>query len=228
MDEPLSNLDAKLRVQMRAELKLLTARLGVTTLYVTHDQVEAMTMGDRVAVLKPVQTTGECNLQQVDTPQALYDHPANLFVAGFVGSPAMNFLRVRLAMAGDDLVAECIGAGPRFMVPAEVRAQRPGLAAQAGQEVILGVRPESFHLTAGKPLITAEILVTEALGSDTFVFFDLGATMATGDIAAAAGLPRVTARLPPDRPWRRGDRLPLGVDMARLHWFTAETGLAIH
>ena len=228
MDEPLSNLDAKLRVQMRAELKLLTARLGVTTLYVTHDQVEAMTMGDRVAVLKPVQTTGECNLQQVDTPQALYDHPANLFVAGFVGSPAMNFLRVRLAMAGDDLVAECIGAGPRFMVPAEVRAQRPGLAAQAGHEVILGVRPESFHIATGKPLITAEILVTEALGSDTFVFFDLGATMATGDIAAAAGLPRVTARLPPDRPWRRGDRLPLGVDMARLHWFTAETGLAIH
>jgi multiple sugar transport system ATP-binding protein len=94
MDEPLSNLDAKLRVQMRAELKLLNERLGVTTLYVTHDQVEAMTMGDRVAVLKPVRSESDTNLQQIDSPQVLYDRPSNLFVAGFIGSPAMNFLRV--------------------------------------------------------------------------------------------------------------------------------------
>jgi multiple sugar transport system ATP-binding protein len=228
MDEPLSNLDAKLRVQMRAELKLLTTRLGVTTLYVTHDQVEAMTMGDRVAVLKPVQTADECNLQQVDTPQMLYDQPANLFVAGFVGSPAMNFLRVRLAMAGDELVAECVEAGPRFIVPAEVRAQRPGLLAQAGREVVLGVRPEAFHIAAESPLLIAEILVTEALGSDTFVFFDLASAMATVDASSAAVPPRVTARLPPDRQWRRGDCLPLGVDLARLHWFAIDTGLAIH
>jgi multiple sugar transport system ATP-binding protein len=228
MDEPLSNLDAKLRVQMRAELKLLTTRLGVTTLYVTHDQVEAMTMGDRVAVLKPVQNTEECNLQQVDTPQGLYDDPVNLFVAGFVGSPAMNFLRVRLAMEADDLIAECVGAGPRFVVPGEVRARRPGLAALAGGEVILGVRPESFHVAAEAPVMIAEILVTEALGSDTFVYFDLGTTGTAGEAAAAAGQPRMTARLPPDRLWRRGDHLKLGMDMTRLHWFAADTGLAIH
>jgi len=231
MDEPLSNLDAKLRVQMRAELKLLTTRLGVTTLYVTHDQVEAMTMGDRVAVLKPVASDSECNLQQVDTPETLYNQPTNLFVAGFVGSPAMNLLRVRLHAEAGQLVAEFVGADVRFAVPDEVRAERPALARFAGQEVILGIRPEAFRVVWDAPLLHAEILVTEALGSDTFVFFDLGAAPLIGpaaeDPVSSAVLPRVTARLSPERSPRRGDRIPLTMDLARLHWFAADTGTAI-
>lgn len=119
MDEPLSNLDAKLRVQMRGELKLLNQRLGVTTLYVTHDQVEAMTMGDRVAVLKPVFNGQESNLQQIDTPQMLYDKPSNLFVAGFIGSPAMNFVRVELTAEGGSLKAAVTGTKISFSVPAQ-------------------------------------------------------------------------------------------------------------
>ena len=231
MDEPLSNLDAKLRVQMRAELKLLTTRLGVTTLYVTHDQVEAMTMGDRVAVLKPVGSASECNLQQVDTPQTLYSRPANLFVAGFVGSPAMNLLRVRLSVEGGELVAECVGAELRFMVPAEVRAERPGLVRCADHEVIMGIRPEAFRVAEDAPLLTPEVLVAEALGSDTFVFFDLGPTALIGpeaeDPVASVVAPRLTARLAPDRTPRHGDRIPLAVDLAQVHWFAADTGVAI-
>ena len=132
MDEPLSNLDAKLRVQMRAELKLLNERLGVTTLYVTHDQVEAMTMGDRVAVLKPVASRSESNLQQIDTPQALYDGPRNLFVAGFIGSPAMNFVRATLGADTSGPTAEIAGTGIALGLPPEALVSHPGSCVMSG------------------------------------------------------------------------------------------------
>src|SRR5436189_1194380 len=137
MDEPLSNLDAKLRVEMRAEIARIQNDLGVTTIYVTHDQTEAMTMGDRVAVIRK----GE--LQQVDAPQALYEHPNNLFVAGFIGSPAMNLLDVMLRAEGDDLVAQ-LGDVP-LRVPAELLAARPTLRGYAGRTVVLGIRPEDME-----------------------------------------------------------------------------------
>src|SRR5215471_7040099 len=135
MDEPLSNLDAKLRVSMRASLTQLHERLGVTTVYVTHDQVEAMTLGQRVCVLR------DGRLQQVDTPQALYNSPVNLFVAGFIGSPAMNFTAARLERDGGPVV---VFAGHRLAVPAEVAA-RPGLDRFFGKDIILGVRPSDFE-----------------------------------------------------------------------------------
>src|SRR5215217_2690903 len=137
MDEPLSNLDAKLRVQMRAEIARLQSDLGVTTIYVTHDQTEAMTMGDRVAVMRK----GE--LQQVDDPQVLYDHPVNLFVGGFIGSPAMNLLQARLVRRDGDLVAHF--GDQQLVVDPGLVARRPALAAYDGRDVILGIRPEDLE-----------------------------------------------------------------------------------
>src|ERR671933_646442 len=137
MDEPLSNLDAKLRVEMRAEIHQLQRRLGVTTIYVTHDQVEAMTLGDRVAVLRK----GE--LQQVGSPKELYDEPINLFVAGFIGSPAMNMVSARLEREGDDLVARF--GDNQLVLPAEMVAHRPALEDYVGRDVVLGVRPEDLE-----------------------------------------------------------------------------------
>ena len=136
MDEPLSNLDAKLRVSMRASLNQLHERLGVTTVYVTHDQVEAMTLGNRVCVLR------DGRLQQVDTPQALFESPVNLFVAGFIGSPAMNFVTAELVR--DDGAAVTF-AGYKLPVPAEVLDAKPGLADYFGKQVILGIRPSDFE-----------------------------------------------------------------------------------
>jgi multiple sugar transport system ATP-binding protein len=136
MDEPLSNLDAKLRVQMRAEIARIQTDLGTTTLYVTHDQVEAMTMGQRVAVMRK----GE--LQQVAPPQELYDHPVNLFVGGFIGSPAMNLLQARLERRDGDLVAHL--GDQRLVVDPQLVARRPGLTAYDGREVVLGIRPEDL------------------------------------------------------------------------------------
>jgi multiple sugar transport system ATP-binding protein len=137
MDEPLSNLDAKLRVQMRAEIARLQHDLGVTTIYVTHDQTEAMTMGDRVAVMR------RGVLQQVDTPQTLYEKPVNLFVAGFIGSPAMNLLEASLGPHDGSLAVELGGFG--LPVPPEVLAERPGLRAFQGRKIILGIRPEDME-----------------------------------------------------------------------------------
>src|SRR5699024_3749238 len=137
MDEPLSNLDAKLRVQMRASLNQLHERLGVTTAYVTHDQVEAMTLGDRVAVLR------DGRLQQVDTPKRLFDAPVNLFVAGFIGSPGMNFVDARLE--GDGEGAALKFAGHSLPVSAELLDSRPGLRDYIGSSVILGIRPSDFN-----------------------------------------------------------------------------------
>ena len=170
MDEPLSNLDARLRVSMRASLSQLHERLGVTTVYVTHDQVEAMTLGDRVAVLR------DGRLQQVDTPQALYEAPVNLFVAGFIGSPAMNFVTAGLVRDGGPAVTF---AGYRLPVPDQVLEAKQGLAEYVGQKVILGIRPSDFEDAAvgnasrGTMRVTAG--VTEELGSEINVIFTVDA-----------------------------------------------------
>src|SRR5438477_2154884 len=157
MDEPLSNLDAKLRVQMRADIKKLQSDLGVTTIYVTHDQVEAMTMGDRVAVMRK----GE--LQQVDSPETLYDKPVNLFVAGFIGSPAMNLLEATLEQANGK--PEVVLAGARLQLHEETLARHPGLPAYAGREVILGIRPEDLEdatlATSDGPRIKGQVELRE-------------------------------------------------------------------
>ncbi|MGY5810247.1 ABC transporter ATP-binding protein [Rhizobium sp. LEGMi198b] len=229
MDEPLSNLDAKLRVQMRAELKLLNQRLGVTTLYVTHDQVEAMTMGDRVAVLKPVGEAGESNLQQIDTPQRLYDRPANLFVAGFIGSPSMNFVRTDLREEGGILHGIISGTDITFPVSA-----RPALSNYVGRQVIVGIRPEIFEVCPdSETLFNEPIAVVEALGADTFVFFDIASPPVKVSEAADSedlrqgGRSRLVARIPPASTPLISQRLPLTVDLKKLHWFDPLTGAAI-
>ncbi|MGH8973842.1 MAG: ABC transporter ATP-binding protein, partial [Acidimicrobiia bacterium] len=181
MDEPLSNLDAKLRVQMRAEISKLHQRLGTTTMYVTHDQTEAITMADRVAVMR------DGTLQQLDTPQRLYDDPVNLFVAGFIGSPAMNLVGARLAADGDHVVATF---GPhRLLVPPAVLDRRPGARDLVGREVILGLRPEDLEdaAMAGGPSpaeTTLEVAVglAEPLGAEVVVHFEVDApAVATRD-----------------------------------------------
>ncbi|WEJ08713.1 ABC transporter ATP-binding protein [Sinorhizobium prairiense] len=229
MDEPLSNLDAKLRVQMRAELKLLNQRLGVTTLYVTHDQVEAMTMGDRVAVLKPVGDAGESNLQQIDTPQRLYDMPANIFVAGFIGSPAMNFVLAKLQAEGAGLRAAIAGTGISFPVPASA-----ALSAYAGRQVVAGIRPEMFLVCPeAEALFNEPIPVAEALGADTYVFFDIASPPVDASEADDSeefkrkGTNRLVARIPPAATPAPNQRLPLTVDLQKLHWFDPLTGTAI-
>jgi multiple sugar transport system ATP-binding protein len=207
MDEPLSNLDAKLRVEMRAYISRLHQELGTTTLYVTHDQTEAMTMGDRVAVMR------DGRLEQLDAPQELYDKPANLFVAAFIGSPAMNLLRGRLVDGHVEL------GGQRLVLPGEVRAA-PG-------DVVVGIRPEAVSLGGD---LSMEVVLVEALGSDLLVHFRTDAPRVTVSDAfdgeEDAGLEsRFTARLPPDLRVEVGDRLRLGV--SRLHLFDPETGLAL-
>ena len=220
MDEPLSNLDAKLRVEMRAYIARLHQELGTTTLYVTHDQTEAMTMGDRVAVMR------EGRLEQVDPPQALYDRPANLFVAAFIGSPAMNLLRGRLEYV-DGRVHAVLG-GQRLVLPDELLDARPVLGGWVDEEVVLGVRPEAVGL--GGDLVM-EVVLVEALGSDLLVHLRTDAPRVLVSDAfdgEQAGLEsRFTARLSPDTRVAVGDRLLLGIDMARLHVFDPETGLAL-
>jgi multiple sugar transport system ATP-binding protein len=246
MDEPLSNLDAKLRVAMRASLAQLHARLGVTTVYVTHDQVEAMTLGQRVAVLR------DGRLQQADTPQALFARPANLFVAGFIGSPAMNFTTARLhhAAAASAGGAAVSFAGHTLPLPDAVAA-RPGLAARAGTDLIIGIRPSDFDdpdLAAPGPgwaTIPARADVTEELGSETHVIFTLdtppldhpalasattGTSNGDGDDPAAiltAGKTQWTARVPARTRIRPGQPCHLAIDTTSLHFFDPDSGLAI-
>jgi ABC-type sugar transport system ATPase subunit len=213
LDEPLSNLDAKLRVQMRAALKRLHGRLGVTTVYVTHDQVEAMTLGDRIAVLS------DGRLQQLGAPQDVYDRPANMFVAGFIGSPPMNLLRGRVrngsATAGD------------LVIPA------PGVA---DREVFVGVRPESLQPAHnGMPSLGFEVAVVEPLGDEVIVHGHVGADLAgiaqeEGDAAMVAAEGRraeaVACLAPRERPLE-GSVIQLGVEPDEVHLFDADTGLAI-
>jgi multiple sugar transport system ATP-binding protein len=217
MDEPLSNLDAKLRVEMRASLAQLHGRLGVTTVYVTHDQTEAMTLGQRVAVLN------DGRVLQVDSPQRLYEHPANLFVAAFIGTPAMNL--VEASIDGDDVVFG------RFRVPLD-RARRPK---PGSSRVVVGIRPESFEEASlappGAPAFTVVPAVVEELGSDAQVFFHVEADAVAADVSGreeAALLPEskalFSARLDPRAPARVGKPLELALDPARLYFFDPESG----
>ena len=212
MDEPLSNLDAKLRVQMRAEIQRLQNELGTTTMYVTHDQVEAMTMGDRVAVMH------EGRLVQIDTPQALYANPADLFVAGFIGSPAMNFVRAQLEGSNGTLVAS-FGSTELEL---STRLLPASVAGRAGGEVIVGLRPEHLEIATdgcGKPILRAPVALAEPVGSQVIVHLDLDC-VSIGDSDFCACLDSRSA-------CDRGEQLELAVDPASLHFFDPETEIAL-
>jgi multiple sugar transport system ATP-binding protein len=237
MDEPLSNLDAKLRVQMRSEIGMLQQRLGTTTVYVTHDQVEAMTMGDRVAVIR------KGRLQQVDSPRNLYDNPDNLFVAGFIGSPSMNFVYGKVEGAGDDLYISF--AGDRVKIDPTVVGNRKSLADYSGKEVVIGIRPEAFELVAAVPnadpnqTINITVGLVEQLGSEAFIHFlkpsppvitpdirELLADQGT-DPATLGNETKFTARVDPDFAPRNGEEAKLVIETGKLHFFDKETGEAI-
>jgi sn-glycerol 3-phosphate transport system ATP-binding protein len=215
LDEPLSNLDAKLRVQMRAELKRLHARLGITTIYVTHDQVEAMTLGDRIAVMSAGRP------QQIGAPQELYDHPANLFVAGFIGSPAMNLVRGR-AQGG-------------MVTAGDLTFDRPGVA---DGEVVVGMRPEALSPAAdGLPSFEFLVDVVEPLGDEVVVHGSTsGAPVETGaeesdekeirPVLESSRAP-ITARFDPDVRLEPGQRLRLGLKPERVYLFDRQSGIAI-
>jgi multiple sugar transport system ATP-binding protein len=244
MDEPLSNLDAKLRVQMRSEIARIQHELRVTTLYVTHDQVEAMTMGDRVAVIR------RGVLQQVDTPQFLYDHPNNLFVAGFIGSPAMNM--VEATLSGSDGSAAAEFGDVRLGIPEQVFGARSALRGYQGRKVILGIRPEDMEdasLVADAPAerrFRSEVILREALGADVVAHVRVRApAVVTEDVKelahdvgqealeaveqeARSGESTFLARLNPRTGAREGEPLELVVDVNRLHFFDPETGLGIY
>ena len=230
MDEPLSNLDAKLRVQMRSEVLRVHRSIGAATLYVTHDQTEAMTMGDRVAVLQ----AGV--LQQYDTPRALYDRPANVFVATFIGSPAMNLYEAGLSADGAGSRPTVVLGSQRLDLPAQVAAR---VAAYQGRKVIVGVRPEDLVVSSGPGLVTEARLV-EVLGSEKHVYFWLDATPVAQAAAAAAAAdepaeagflvgsaPNGMARIDPHTPVKPGGRVTFTVDPARLYFFDPDTGQAI-
>jgi multiple sugar transport system ATP-binding protein len=220
MDEPLSNLDAKLRVQMRVEIARLQRRLGVATLYVTHDQVEAMTMGDRVAVLR------DGLLQQCATPQKLYDEPANTFVASFIGSPAMNLYEASL---GEGARSLHLGS-QRLELPESLLARRPGLQRYTSRAVAVGMRPEDFSLApAGAPnVLDSRVEVVEALGSEQLVHFSLDATridvVADNELAISG---EGVARLDPRASVKPGERTSFEIDPARMHFLDRDSGEAI-
>jgi multiple sugar transport system ATP-binding protein len=238
MDEPLSNLDAKLRVEMRAEIARLQRDLGVTTIYVTHDQVEAMTLGDRVAIMR------DGFLQQFDVPQKLYDEPTNLFVAEFIGSPAMNLVAADLAGANGGL--EVRFGEHRLPVPESVVKARPALGGLAGERVILGVRPEDIEdasLAGDGGRLAAVVDIREDMGSEVYVHFGVGGkAVHTEEVAAAVGEEAAevaqveagakgnvwVARLDRDTRAAEGEQVELAVDTARLHFFDPETGEGIY
>jgi multiple sugar transport system ATP-binding protein len=237
MDEPLSNLDAKLRVQMRAEIAQVQQELGVTTIYVTHDQTEAMTMGDRVALLK-----GGL-LQQLGDPQYLYDNPDNIFVAGFIGSPPMNMAVGRLERQGDDFTVR-LGSTTLRLDPA-VAARRPALAGYAGRDVAIGIRSEDMEdasLVRDAPAdsrLRATVTLTEALGSEIVAHFCIDAprvvtadTQALEKDAGTADAPKAedtkfVASFAPRSRVRTGNEIEVIVDTERMHFFDPGTGAAI-
>jgi multiple sugar transport system ATP-binding protein len=244
MDEPLSNLDAKLRVQMRAEIAGLQRSLGVTTVYVTHDQVEAMTMGDRVAVMRK----GE--LQQVAEPQTLYDRPVNLFVGGFIGSPSMNMVEAMLVRENGGMLAN-VGE-QTVQVNAETLESRPALASFEGKNIILGIRPEDLEDAALLPdtpkdhRLKGKVTLTEALGSEIMVHFSVEANQAAteemAELAKDVGDERVVQQLEeggaPSVGFvgrfgarsrvKIGEAIEVAVDERALHFFDPETGLGIY
>ena len=225
MDEPLSNLDAKLRVQMRSEVLRIHESVGAATMYVTHYQTEAMTMGDRVAVLQ-----GGL-LQQYDTPRSLYDHPANVFVATFIGSPAMNLYEAGLEAAGTLVLGS-----QRLELPAPAAAR---VAAFQGRKVLVGIRPEDLTVSASGSALVADVRFVEVLGSEQHVYFSIDATPAgaaagavVADESAEAGIllgsaPNGAARLDPRVAVQPGGRITFALDPARLYFFDPDTGQAI-
>jgi multiple sugar transport system ATP-binding protein len=231
MDEPLSNLDAKLRVQMRADIAKLQRELQTTTVYVTHDQVEAMTMGDRVAVMS------QGVLQQVDAPQRLYDRPENLFVAGFIGTPPMNLLEGTVAVNGG--VTVHLG-GNELPIPDQALASYPRLRQWDGRNVIVGLRAGDLHPAQGfegMPRITANVEIVEALGGESMAYFKVDARqieaesiadadeLASEDEASVVGSrPNLVASFPPHVQLRLGDSVPIAVDARNLHFFDEESG----
>jgi multiple sugar transport system ATP-binding protein len=241
MDEPLSNLDAKLRVEMRAEIARIQRDLEVTTIYVTHDQVEAMTLGDRVAVMR------DGVLQQFDVPQVLYDRPDNLFVAEFIGSPAMNVVGADLGRENGQLLATF--GDHRLEVGDELIGARPALKRFEGKPIILGIRPEDLEDSslaeggADRRRLSATVDIREDMGSEVFVHFGSGGRPVRGkDVAAAVGEEAIqatkevtrekgslfVARLDRHTRAREGEQIELVVDTERLHFFDPETGSGIY
>jgi multiple sugar transport system ATP-binding protein len=244
MDEPLSNLDAKLRVQMRAEIARIQHEVGVTTIYVTHDQVEAMTMGDRVAVMR----RGE--LQQMAEPQKLYNAPNNLFVASFIGSPAMNIIEADVVRTGDGIAVRI--EEQELPVPEDVTRRRPALAGYVGRKLALGIRPEHLEdgilLRNGGARLKGRVLITEALGSEILAHVEIKATpVVTEDVVEGAvvdeaehelaadllesangNLSTFVGRFDPSSQVRPDDEVELVVDTKKLQFFDLETGYAIH
>jgi multiple sugar transport system ATP-binding protein len=232
MDEPLSNLDAKLRVQTRAEIAKLQDDLGTTTVYVTHDQIEAMTMGDRVAVMR------KGRLQQVAPPQTLYDRPLNLFVGGFIGSPAMNLFDGKL-QDGHIAIGE-----QSLELPAELAHLRPALQQYTGRDVIVGIRPEHLEdasLGGGPGRLKGEVRLVEALGSEVMAHMDIVAraprTEETAELAADVGKEGPDAahehaplvgRFDARSRVQAGQTAEVAVETAQLHFFDPETGLGIY
>ena len=211
MDEPLSNLDAKLRVQMRVEISKLHQRLQTTIIYVTHDQTEAMTLGTRIVVMK------DGVVQQVDTPQNLYQKPGNLFVAGFMGSPQMNFLDAVISEKGGNLIAK-VGEHELVIPAAKAKALKDG--GYVGKTVVLGIRPEDIHdsqmfieASPSAPM-TSVVKVYELLGAEVFLYFDVNGT-------------QVTARVDPRTTAKTGDPIKFAFDMEKSHFFDKETELTI-
>lgn len=209
MDEPLSNLDAKLRVQMRAEISRLHDRLGATIIYVTHDQTEAMTLGTRIVVMK------DGIVQQIDTPQNLYNTPGNLFVAGFIGSPQMNFVDAQIVKKDEELYAK-IGTDEILIPGSKAKALIEG--GYVGETVVMGIRPEDIYdsemfvssAKERKAAITSEIKVYELLGAEVFLYFDF------------CGV-QMTARVDPRTTARQGDMVTLGLEMEKSHFFDKKT-----
>src|SRR4051794_37542560 len=244
MDEPLSNLDAKLRVQMRSEISRMQRDLETTMIYVTHDQTEAMTMGTKVAVMK------KGDLQQVDAPETLFARPANLFVAGFIGSPAMNLLNAKVSRTNDHLFVEF--ADERLRVDDEALSERPALGKYDGRPVVLGIRPDAtedatlVHDAPEDRRIAATAELRETVGSEAFVHFTLNippvVTEDTKQLAEDAGVEMLqkldeeaaerqtpfVARMHARSRAREGERVHLFVDTRELHFFDPETGEAIY
>jgi multiple sugar transport system ATP-binding protein len=231
MDEPLSNLDAKLRVQMRADIAKLQRELKTTTVYVTHDQVEAMTMGDRVAVMS------KGVLQQVDAPQRLYDRPENLFVAGFIGTPPMNLLEASVSVNGG--VSIDLG-GNTLPIPDQALASYPKLREWHGRDVIVGLRAGDLHPAQGfteLPQIAADVELVESLGGESMAYFKVGARQIKAESTAAeeelenedeasvvGSRPNLVASFPPHVQLRIGDRVQIAVDARNLHFFDEASG----